>query len=514
MDKWTVFETIFKCNPQTGNTYSLYLDKDYLDEYLTKSLGLKNYPTQELLYIYHNGNLDHCFNINQLNKLVKLVLNKVLANPNWAIKNNRDIVRRSNNVFKVSQEILKLNYQKLTNQELYQWYSKYFQAHLKMHVSGWFGNAVDYDGQMHSYLTNYLANKTRKLELKQSLAELFNQLTQINRLSHAQKAEKELLNIYKIINRSKRTKKLFLSSTSSRLLKIIPQINPLLAKLISNYQQKYGWISYQFEGPGWNEKHFYQQLKDWLKNSKNLPSKINSTSNKQAIFKKLSIDKKHQLLFGIFSDLVYLKGFRKDSMFFGCQARDNLFKEICRRKNLPIKLIRYIYPQEIKEVILKDGVSLDFLKRRYDYHLYHYQGKKSGKILVGLQAKFFVNSLNWKEDNVKTADRITGMIASPGFAQGRIKIINVVADMKKMKQSDILVSEATSPNLMPAIKKAAAIVTNVGGITCHAAIVSRELKIPCVIGTNIATRVLKDGDLVEVDATKGIVRKLKKIKKI
>ena len=77
-----------------------------------------------------------------------------------------------------------------------------------------------------------------------------------------------------------------------------------------------------------------------------------------------------------------------------------------------------------------------------------------------------------------------------------------------MEDNNILVSFATSPNLMPAIRKASAIITNEGGLTCHAAIVSRELKIPCVIGTKIATKVLKDGDLVEVDANKGVVKKL------
>lgn len=67
----------------------------------------------------------------------------------------------------------------------------------------------------------------------------------------------------------------------------------------------------------------------------------------------------------------------------------------------------------------------------------------------------------------------------------------------------------TSPWYLPAMKKATAIVTDEGGITCHAAIVSRELKKPCIIGTKIATKVLKDGDLVEVDANKGIVRIIK-----
>jgi pyruvate,water dikinase len=61
----------------------------------------------------------------------------------------------------------------------------------------------------------------------------------------------------------------------------------------------------------------------------------------------------------------------------------------------------------------------------------------------------------------------------------------------------------TSPDFIPILKKVSAIITDEGGITCHAAIVSRELKIPCIVGTKIATKVLKDGDVVEVDAQKG-----------
>ena len=79
-----------------------------------------------------------------------------------------------------------------------------------------------------------------------------------------------------------------------------------------------------------------------------------------------------------------------------------------------------------------------------------------------------------------------------------------------MKKGDILVAPMTSPDFITAMRKASAVVTNEGGMTCHAAIVSRELKIPCIVATRIATKVLKDGDIIEVDATKGIVRKIKK----
>lgn len=77
-----------------------------------------------------------------------------------------------------------------------------------------------------------------------------------------------------------------------------------------------------------------------------------------------------------------------------------------------------------------------------------------------------------------------------------------------MEDGQILVSVATDPSLEPAMSRAAGIVTDMGGITCHAAIVSRELGIPCVVGTRFASKVLKDGDLVEVDASFGVVRRV------
>ena len=80
--------------------------------------------------------------------------------------------------------------------------------------------------------------------------------------------------------------------------------------------------------------------------------------------------------------------------------------------------------------------------------------------------------------------------------------------MDKVNEGDILVSVATTPSIIMAMKKAAAFVTDEGGLTCHAAIVAREMKKPCVIGTKIATKVFKDGDVVEVDAERGIVRKI------
>jgi phosphoenolpyruvate synthase/pyruvate phosphate dikinase len=105
---------------------------------------------------------------------------------------------------------------------------------------------------------------------------------------------------------------------------------------------------------------------------------------------------------------------------------------------------------------------------------------------------------------------IKGQIAYKGNVRGKVKVIRRLDQMDKIKKGDILVSPMTSPNFLQAMKKAVAFITDEGGITCHAAIVAREMKKPCLIGTKIATKVFKDGDLVEVDANKGIVKILKK----
>jgi len=100
------------------------------------------------------------------------------------------------------------------------------------------------------------------------------------------------------------------------------------------------------------------------------------------------------------------------------------------------------------------------------------------------------------------------MVAQPGIAKGVIKIVRYESEMAGFKKGQILVSPMTQPSFLPVMKKAAAFVTEEGGTLSHAAIVAREMKKPCVIGTKIATRVLKNGDKVEVDAIKGIVRKM------
>ena len=110
---------------------------------------------------------------------------------------------------------------------------------------------------------------------------------------------------------------------------------------------------------------------------------------------------------------------------------------------------------------------------------------------------------------IETEKEIVGQIANKGKMVGRVKVVLDPNDVKFFEEGDILVTSMTRPEFLHLMKKAGAFVTNEGGITCHAAIVAREMKKPCIIGTKIATKVLKDGDLVEVDAENGVVRVIK-----
>ena len=105
-------------------------------------------------------------------------------------------------------------------------------------------------------------------------------------------------------------------------------------------------------------------------------------------------------------------------------------------------------------------------------------------------------------------EELSGTVAFQGKVRGTVKIVHTAADVDKVETGDILVSLTTNPTLMPAIIKCGALISDEGGMGCHAAIVARELKKPCIVGTKIATQIFKDGDEVEVDAYVGTVHKV------
>jgi phosphoenolpyruvate synthase/pyruvate phosphate dikinase len=178
------------------------------------------------------------------------------------------------------------------------------------------------------------------------------------------------------------------------------------------------------------------------------------------------------------------------------------------RLNITVKQGHYLLIKEIGQILKgKRKVDTNELNKRMSCNFYLVINGKA-KLLVGEAAKKFIKNIK-SQPAPKDLDELNGQCACKGKIKGVVKIIKDKKDYEKFNSGDILVSWATNHNMVPLMKRASAIITDEGGVTCHAAIVSRELGIPCVIGTRYATKILHDGQLVEVDATKGIVKKIK-----
>lgn len=147
----------------------------------------------------------------------------------------------------------------------------------------------------------------------------------------------------------------------------------------------------------------------------------------------------------------------------------------------------------------------DFTERKQAYGCVIEDGREH--IVTGAELQAYVEAVVPRTDTSIT--EFKGVVASKGgVVMGTARIMLEPSDFPRFFEGDILVANETTPDFVPLMKKAAAIVTDTGGITSHAAIVSRELKKPCVIGTKVATQVLKDGEQVEVNAETGLVRKI------
>jgi pyruvate,water dikinase len=161
----------------------------------------------------------------------------------------------------------------------------------------------------------------------------------------------------------------------------------------------------------------------------------------------------------------------------------------------------------------KSGISSDVIKQRQifskeDKKFIYYSDSVSKYVVYEYDSSEYLRKID--NSLVENKQEIKGTIANAGRVKGRVRLVQT-NDISKIMFNDgeILVATSTNPILVPIIQKSSAVITDEGGALCHAAIVSRELKKPCIIGTKIATKVLKDGDMVEVDADKGIVNIIK-----
>jgi phosphohistidine swiveling domain-containing protein len=294
--------------------------------------------------------------------------------------------------------------------------------------------------------------------------------------------------------------------------------NKILDSVCNYLSNAWGWINFGYDGPEiFSSKYYNELIIEKLKLpldelnielarlvnlSKFLERKQTDIFNKKKISQDfINQTKKIHIL-------TQMTDKRKEYHFQLFVIIHKVLEAISDKKSLDVEILKHCTIEEIFK--LESDQLLKLARNRSKgITLFHFTDGKY-KILNPAEVKKFL-----LDKQIEINAQIKGQVASKGrykTIQGYVKILHSTWEVEKLKDGEVLVTSMTSPEFVPAMRKALAIITDEGGVTCHAAIVSRELGIPCIIGTRVATQVLKDGDLVEVDTVNGVVKILEKAK--
>jgi len=466
----------------------------------------------------NSDNVGTYFIKDELRSLIKAIIEKIIQDPHEVQALHEETIKVNNEYFQLSHRIERLNFSKLSDQKLVSLYKEIMKGQILGHgislVTTWF---VDSDGEDFSkYLLSYLAGKIKKFKLKNNSADVFSVLTTPLKDSMARVEEKELLIIVGDVLKNKRAVIIFKKKDFTKVKNDFSKLPQSIKTKILKHYKKWRWTPYTYVGPVY-ELDYYLEIISGLVHQGVKPQKllkeyaeshVNTKHVQDELVKKLEIDPKFWKLFKVAQDIIYIKGYRKDCLYYGCYVRDLILKEIAKRLHISFMQVKYFIPEEVGKALLKKKFSINNLNERIKFSVIYLNNGRL-KILTGKSAKTFLAKQKFEKIKMDNLKELKGTCACPGKARGIIRVINLPEEIGKMKVGDIMLAHTTFPALVPAMKKASAVITEDGGITCHAAIVSRELKKPCVVGVKFALQVLKDGDIVKVDASKGVVTKIK-----
>lgn len=324
--------------------------------------------------------------------------------------------------------------------------------------------------------------------------------TMPTRDSFSREQEKAFLEIYVHCKRFPRVMRILTKHSPQEIPGLLPQA---IARLLMQHTKRWAWVYYAYAGPAWTEGDFAAVLKDWALRRVS-PAQLfaqwekerNDVARKQKKYLAFfPVTQKEKDLLRLVSLVVWSKPRRKDYQSKSYWHMERWYREVARRLGISLREVRSM-PQAMLWTSLQSGrVDRKKIQELYAFHVVA-PGARGPVVLSGKKARRFLKTVYEEKIEVKGREWI-GSSACPGKARGVVRIINSAEDISKMQEGDILVSVATTPSIVSAMRKAAAILTDEGGLTCHAAIVSRELNIPCVVGLKVITTALSDGDRVE-----------------
>jgi len=494
-----------KINPH--NPKHLWIEKNYPGYlHLIFSQGLQAVYEMNKLYpfgfksgyvIIKNYDMHWFWDYRDLVRARKVLLEKCRTNFSYCLKIYERWQREIKKNIAIYEHNGQLNLKPLSDQELLEQYNRIYMSNIRQMAIGYMADAFLSLGQ-EDWLETLIQNRLPKIaDIKQATAIL----TAPTMLSYSNEAAVSLYAIGKNIKNVPNQFSLFYRRLQSKAT---------LRRRLQLHTKKYYWVENGYFPKILTAADFAKQLFLQLKISPHLPdikrSLRQNKQQKQKLLKKLN-DPYLVNVIKLSELLTHMQDYRKMSLIRLGGFMQDFFKEISSRTGLSLDELRNTVQPELENILIKG--QFDRAKLR----------KRSKKVFSSMTTQGYVvyeaadyDRFVDENDFFKTISKLTsinGITACPGLATGYARIVKDAKHPGKFKKGNILITNNTTPEFVPLMRLAAAIVTEQGGITTHAAIVSRELGIPCVIGTKIATKVFKDGDVVEVDANTGMVKKIK-----
>lgn len=490
---------------------------------------------KKILTVFRGYHLWFYYGVRDSAQEAETIVRKMIKKPLFAEKINSEIVKVADELRTFADTIPQSTLESLTNAELWRLYRTHYEIHTRYYQWCWIPVAVDmFNGCLTDTLKGVLQ---RYVSSQNAVNETFMLLTQPMHVSLIQKEEEDLLELVASIRKDAYHRKLFTSLYRTfeeqhaaplglgthtpeyqrllerRIDQMRSSIKSAVLKKIERHYRENFYVKFMWLGKDGVHtfEHYLREVVTWVGRGADAAgnlAKIRSerkvlAKKRMSLLKKLNVSREHTMLFNAFGDFMVTKIYRRYAQIYAIYRMQPVLAEIAQRAGMTIMQARFLLKSEVCDFLTDGVIDRQSLEARTQMCVY-YTEKEKDRIITGQDAEYLASCVEQK--NIGSVSELKGQTGCMGHAEGVVKIITRPSDMGKMNTGDILVSIATDPDIVPAMKKAAAIVTEQGGVTSHAAIVARELNIPCVIGTKIATRVLKDGDRVSVDANKGIVK--------
>ncbi|MFA6503132.1 MAG: PEP-utilizing enzyme [Candidatus Paceibacterota bacterium] len=280
---------------------------------------------------------------------------------------------------------------------------------------------------------------------------------------------------------------------------------------IDDFIAEYGWIHVRwFKGTPITRKSVIERLQvtvserpeEKLRELEAGRDKIMGFVNDFITTNSLGEKEKDTIL--LVKEYVFIRTYRTDTLSQAFYLLSPIIKKTAEFLGLTIDEALYHSEAELRKKLRGEELGVDVEARKEMWAIFILND--TYEIYSGREAVEKLKREQGLSRDIEDVSEVKGQTAFKGNVSGRVKIVLDPNDISKVERGDVMVAVMTFPSYIVAMERAAAFVTDDGGILCHASISAREMKKPCVISTKIATKIFKDGDLVEVDADNGIVR--------